>query len=108
MQFERILIARSQRFLTDVHTHKLTATIPVYRRKLTKSGSGRRNFFLECNYGRTRCQRQECQLQFGDAPVILANGQKFTMSEIHNVRVCYPHDWNTLRLYKLIMASLKL
>ena len=38
MQFERIPNARSQRFLTDVHTHKLMATIPVYPRKFAKSG----------------------------------------------------------------------
>ena len=44
MQFERILNDRSQRFLTDVHTHKLTATIPVYPRKLSKSDDFRRFF----------------------------------------------------------------
>ena len=37
MQFERIPNARSQRFLTDVHTHKLTATLPVYPLKKKKS-----------------------------------------------------------------------
>ena len=33
MQFERIPNGRSHRFLTDVHTHKLTATLPVYPSK---------------------------------------------------------------------------
>ena len=39
MQFERIPNGRSQRFLTDVHTHKLTATLPVYPSKKDTSAS---------------------------------------------------------------------
>ena len=43
MQFERIPNGRSQRFLTDVHTHKLTATLPVYPSKKDTSASNRRS-----------------------------------------------------------------
>ena len=39
MQFKRIPNGRSQRFLTDVHTHKLTATLPVYPSKKDTSAS---------------------------------------------------------------------
>ena len=43
-QFERIPNGRSQRFLTDVHTHKLTATLPVYpSKKDTYAASNRRS-----------------------------------------------------------------
>ncbi len=80
MQFERIPNARSQRFLTDVHTHRLTATISVYPAKFTKTGSERRHFSIECNYGRTRAHRHGRQTaNRGPYHIILANGQRFTM-----------------------------
>ena len=71
--------------LVSVHNLFLAVNVCKYTvryahpRKFTKSGSERRNFFLECNYWRTRYQRQRFQLHVGDAPVILANGQRFTM-----------------------------
>ena len=62
--------ARLQCFLTDVHTHKLTATIPVHSAKFTKTGSERRQLFLNCSY---MCA---CDVIVRDATVILANGQE--------------------------------
>ena len=43
MQFECIPNARSQRFLTEVHMHKLMATMSVYPAKKKKSASNRRS-----------------------------------------------------------------
>ncbi len=87
MQFERIPNARLQRFLTDVYTHRLTATISVYPAKFTKTGSERRHFSIECNYGRTRAHRQGRQTA-NRGPYHYSSER----SEIHNVLLCYAHN----------------
>ena len=54
----------------------------------------------ECNYGHTRCLRRQRQTA-GWGPYRYS----WERLEMYNVLVCYSHDWNTSRLYKLIMAS---
>ena len=79
MQFERIPYARSQRFLTDVHTHKLTATMSVYPAKKKKSASKQCHFFLSVTTGARDVFVIDAKLQVGDPTVILANGTRFIM-----------------------------
>ena len=72
--------ARLHCFLTDVHTHKLTATIPVYPAKFTKQSPNA----ISCFSTVVMCA---CDVIVRDATVILANGHL----EIHNVFVHVIH-----------------
>ena len=79
MQFERIPNGRSQRFLTDVHTHKLTATLPVYPSKKDTSALKQCHFFLSVTTGTRDVFVSNAKLQVGDPTVILENGSRCIM-----------------------------
>ena len=57
-----------QRFLTDVHMHRLTATISVYPAKFTKKGSNRRLLITRQRHCVERTQNSQ-----GEPPVFHNN-----------------------------------